>query len=189
MATVRTARGNRIGLVVIGVLLVLAGLAILACSQGYLGAANEHARVLTGAEGRWVAARSWVWPVIGAVGFVVALLCLRWLIVQLRRDGVGALQLEEDLKAGTTSVPTSVVASAVTAEIEDYAGVSRASATFAGSPTRPELRLTVSLRERADLPAVRTRVEDEAIVHVTEALEIGTLPLLLVFRLDVAKPA
>jgi hypothetical protein len=60
---------------------------------------------------------------------------------------------------------------------------------LAGQAGAPELHLTVALREGADLPAVRRRIDEEAVANLRGALEVDRLPLLLTLRLDVAKAA
>jgi hypothetical protein len=189
MPTARTARGNRIGLAFLGLLLLAGGAAALLAGQGVLGTRYRDAPLLTGWEDRWVDSRAWVWPVIGAVAALVTLLCLRWLLVQVRRDGVGSLQLEADRRRGATRVDARLLERAVSEEVGDYPGVLRASAQLAGQAGAPELHLTVALREGADLPAVRRRIDEEAVANLRGALEVDRLPLLLTLRLDVAKAA
>jgi hypothetical protein len=187
MPTRRTARGNHVGLTVVGVVLLAAGLAGVAVGTGAVGTKRSHSDVLTRWETGWVAARGWVSPAVAAAAAVVALLCLRWLLVQVRRDGFGGVQLETDRRHGDTDVASRVLERTVADEISEYPGVARASARLAGVPTGPELHLTVGLRAGADIAGLRARIDDEAVVRLCQALETERLPLLLTLQLDVAK--
>ena len=86
----RTARGNRIGLVVVGLVLLAAGAYALARGVAVrpelLGSA--HAPLTDQHVRRYPTSQSWFWPVVAGVTVMIALLALRWLAVQARTDAV-----------------------------------------------------------------------------------------------------
>lgn len=184
----RADRGNRTVLTLLGLLFTAAGAVGLALSYGAFGAGRAQRRVLTTSI-RDFAHRNaaWLWPVVAVVFMLLALLALRWLAAQLGSDRVGALPLERDTRAGATTLQAGAVTSAVTDEIESYRGVRRASARLIGNPAQPDLVLTVTADERADLGALRNRIEQHAIPHTRQATGRDALPVHL--RLHLASGA
>jgi hypothetical protein len=67
----------------------------------------------------------------------------------------------------------------VTSEIDSYPGVNSARARLIGDPLAPTLVVTATLEERADLPALRRRIEDNAVRHARQALDNAELPVRL----------
>jgi hypothetical protein len=187
MTTARTGRGNRYGLTLVGLLLTAAGATALTIGLAVFGTRRAHTPLLTAAQARYVHSHSWFWPAVAIVAAVAAFACLRWLLVQTRRDRVGILNLETDRRRGTTRMPSSVATDALEAEIATYPGVTRARAHLTGSPTHPELALTVAAERDADLAELRTRIHTDAVAHLRAALEQERLPTRLTLRLDTAR--
>jgi hypothetical protein len=128
--TKRTARGNRIGLGLLGLVLLVAGGAIVIRSTGLFGGVLGPAAdpVYSDGTAAWVHdQRPWLWLTIAAVGVLVALLALRWLLVQLRSARLGRLMLDTDHAdapaSGRADVPAGVVTTAVGQEVDAYRGV------------------------------------------------------------------
>jgi len=176
LPTERTALGNRIGLVLVGLVLVVASSAALAGPSGPILPRQ------VGALGAW-----W-WAVAGGVA-VLTLVCLRWALVQGRRDGFAAFAVEDDPRRGLTRVPTHVLAQAVEEDLRSIPGVAKASAAFVGWPSEPQLRLSVGLEEGADLDAVRAEVAAGVVGRLCQALELEAIPVLLGVQLDAAHPS
>jgi len=194
----RTARGNRIGLAVVGVLLLAAGGYLLARSLGAFGTEQAVSAVYSERTASWIHAQQpWIWITLAAVGVIVALLALRWLLVQLRTERLGRIALDTDLDpdpeynsdlgAGRTSLPTSALTAAIGQEIDGYPGVRAVTVHVCGRPDRPELRLEVTMDSGADPARIRTRIVDEAIAHAKVALDAEFLPTQLL--LAVNRPA
>jgi len=84
--TRHTARVSRTGLMIIGLILLLGAGAVLArglsASATVLG--NPHAPVLTRGQVQYPAKNNWVWPVVAAGSFVIAVLALWWMAAQTR---------------------------------------------------------------------------------------------------------
>jgi len=191
----KTARGNRIGLAVVGVLLLAAGGYVLARSLGAFGTEQADAPVYAERTASWIHAQQpWIWITLAAIGVIVALLALRWLLVQLRTDRLGRIAMDTDLAldpdddgdlgAGRTTLPTSALTSAIGQEIDGYPGVRAVTVHVAGRPDRPELRLEVTIDSDADPARIRTRIVDEAIAHAKAALDTEFLPTQLLLAVN-----
>lgn len=169
----RSARGNRWGLALIGVLLLVAGLAALAAGQGLLG--GEAARqVLLSPPVLAVLGQQWVPYVAVAVAFVAGFLALRWLMVQGLNDTVGRLSLSE-ADDGHVTMSENVAGGALEREVSDYPGVRRARAHLTESAAEPCLRLALTLDEDADVAGVWQRVRTEALANLRRSLELDTV--------------
>lgn len=180
--TRRTARGNRIGLSLLGLALLVTGGAVVVRSSGLfgglLGPAGEP--VYSDTTAAWVHdQRPWLWLTIAAVGVLVALLALRWLLVQLRSDRLGRLMVDTDRPdvptSGRADVPAGVVTAAVGQEVDAYRGVQKVRVALTGRPDRPELRLTVTVDPEANLARLRRRITGEALVNARSALDTERL--------------
>ena len=191
----KTARGNRIGLAVVGVLLLAAGGYVLARSLGAFGTEQADAPVYAERTASWIHAQQpWIWITLAAIGVIVALLALRWLLVQLRTDRLGRIAMDTDLAldpdddgdlgAGRTTLPTSALTTAIGHEIDGYPGVRAVTVHVAGRPDRPELRLEVTIDSDADPARIRTRIVDEAIAHAKLALDTQFLPTQLLLAVN-----
>lgn len=179
--TARTARGNRIGLSLAGLVLLAGGGYLLARSLGAFGAQQAADPVYPDSAVDWVhAARPWLWLTIAALAVVVGILALRWLLVQLRSDSLGRVVVDSDRTSepgsGRADLPTQAIAGAVGREIDTYPGISRVHAGLTGRPDEPELRLRITVDPDADLAMVRRRITGEAIRNARTALDAEQLP-------------
>lgn len=182
-------RLNRVMLALLGLLLLAGGVVALVRSFGGFGDVYARDSMITRAEGRYVDRNgAWLWTVVAVAAGVIALLALRWLLAQLRSDRVSSLELESDDRLGTTTLQSSAVTSAVCEEIESYRGVSSAKARLLHSAEQPDLVLEVSLDERADIAATRSRIESEAITHARQALDKPGLSAQLTLKPAAAGP-
>ena len=181
----RSARGNRLGLVIVGVVLLAAGLAALAVGRGLLGG-GLAATPLLGDRTNAVLAQQWVPYVAVAVAFVAGFLALRWLMVQGMNDTVGRLYLARD-EAGNVEMPESAARGALEQEVADYPGVRRARARLTESGDHPHLRLALTLEDDADVAGIWRRVRSEAITNLRGALELDQVPA--VIRMSMTAPA
>jgi hypothetical protein len=93
--TRHTARASRTGLVIIGLILLLGAGAVLArslnASTSVLG--NPHAPLLTHGQVQYPTKNSWVWPVVAAASFLIAVLALWWMAAQTRIRAVRRMPL------------------------------------------------------------------------------------------------
>lgn len=179
--TRHTAHVSRTGLVIIGLILLLAGGAVLArglnASSSVFG--HSDAPLLTHSQATYPTQHGWVWPVAAAAAAVIALLALWWMAAQTSTKTVRRLPLEPDRIQGTTVLRAGAATGAITDELESYPSIRAADATLQGSPRTPDLRLSVTAENRADPAAARTRIETEALPNLRTALERDTIPTVL----------
>lgn len=126
---------------------------------------------------------NWLWPVTAAVCVVVAVLSLLWLLAQLRSSAVSDFDLTEEGSQGTTRLRASGAAEALADDIEGYLGVRSASARVVADGARPEVDVHIDVHDDADVPAVRGRVEDDALPRFCQALEVETVRATLLLKL------
>jgi hypothetical protein len=181
MMTRHTARVSRTGLVIIGLILLLAAGAVLArslnASTSVLG--NQHAPVLTHGQVQYPTKNSWVWPVVSAGSFLIAVLALWWMDAQTRTRAVRRMPLEPDHLHGTTTLRADAATGAMTDELKSHPSIRASDALLHGSATSPGLRLNVTAENLADPGLVRAGVETEALPHLREALELDKIPTVL----------
>ena len=177
-------RGNRVVLTLLGLLLLAAGGLGLALSYDAFGAARAHQPLLPADFITFVDRNAaWLWPLAAVAAVVVGLLALRWLVRQFATARVRTLDLEPDPTDGATTVAASAVTDAVAEEIQGYRGVTRASARLVGDEHNHDLVLAVGVDERADLGALRRRIEEQAVGHTRQALGEPRLPVHLHIQL------
>jgi hypothetical protein len=168
----KTGRGNRWGLALVGlVLLVLGALALV---RGLLGAGNT-AIVDGGVRGFFARSSPMIWWIVAAVSAVVALLALRWLFVQGRMDTRGPLRLESG-PGGVTEISASGMEHAVAADVESSPAVLSADADLVGTSGRPEVRLRVAADEAMPMDELRKHLAMVAMPHVRDALDKDHVP-------------
>lgn len=179
----RTARGNRIGLAIVGVLLLLAGVAAALRGLDLLPDLLGGAEVPVTDESTrdFVADQGWFWPAVAAALILIAVLALWWLLVQARTSVVGTLRLEADAGFGATRMPARALAGAIEDDLGRSPYLGRSRANIIGSSADPHLRLAASVNPASDPDAVRTRVHD-VIDRCREALEAPDLPTTVLLR-------
>ena len=173
---------NRSRLLLLGLVLLIGGLAGLAVSYGFLGKSLRHKPVF-GTRVHDLAAHDWFWIIVAVAAVIVALLALEWLLRQFGSDRVGDVQVESDRTHGRTVLSSSAVTSAVADEVSGYRGVDRASAHLRGSGRAPTLVLRATLDDAADIGAVRDQVVAGAVTHARRVLDDPELPARVEFRL------
>jgi hypothetical protein len=182
--TRHTARVSRTGLVIIGLVLLLGAGAVLArslnASTSTLG--NPHAPLLTHGQVQYPTNNSWVWPVVAAASFLIAVLALWWMSAQTRIKAVRRMSLEPDSVHGTTTMRADAATGAMTDELRSQPTIRAADALLHGSSATPALRLGVTAENRADPGLVRASVENEALPHLRGALELDSIPTVLRFQ-------
>jgi HAMP domain-containing protein len=179
----RTARGNRIGLAIVGLALLIAGLLTLArgldIMPGILG--SPDAPVAEQRTRDFLAEQTWFWVVLAVVLVLIALLALRWLAVQTRSDALGKLRLESDARRGATTMPAGAATGALEEDLASSPYLRRASATLNGSASRPRLNLSATIAPSAEVAAAKGRVY-EALERYGRAMETPQLPTLVHLR-------
>lgn len=183
-ASHRTDRVNRTALSLFGLCLLGVGGYGLARGWGAFGVRASADPLLLDSWRNFVARNDdWFWPVAAVVSVLVALLGLRWLRAQLAAAVPVGLDLTHRGDGGTTIVNPSGAARALAGEIETYRGVTHTSARLTGDSEAPDIDLRVEVADECDLPALRTRIDDEALVHLQQALELDAVEANVEFRL------
>lgn len=181
----RTARGNRIGLAIVGVVLLLVGIAALLRAAdvmpGVLGSAQ--APVLD-QQTQDIAGQAWFWPVVALVALIIGLLALRWLAVQGRSNTVRQLRLESDNRRGATRLPADAATDALEDDLTASPYLQRAQARLRGSAAHPRLDLSVTMAHNAEPSEALDRTY-EALDRYRQALDEPDAPATV--RLRVAR--
>lgn len=171
----RTARGNRWGLILLGLPLVAVGGYALARALGAYGAARAREPVLTPAVSGYVAANPWPGWLAAAVAVVLALLGLRWLLAQSRRETRAGLRLD-DSPAGRTEIESSGIISAFEDDLTRHPAIVDAHADVTGTGAHPGVRVRMAVDDTTPLDTVLDHLGHRAIPRMREALEVEHLP-------------
>ena len=176
------ARLNRVWLTVIGLVLLLAGLAGLLVGTGLLRPLARAAGLAVdgpsptarpfGPAAATALGLTWVVALVGVVGVLLALLGLAWLIAQIpRANEAKTLRLQDTAAEGLTRCAPDVLTDAVEKQIEGLPGVQDASAVLRGTVQHPDLTVSVTATDRADIPALLHSLQTTVAGDVGEALD------------------
>jgi len=180
-------RTNRVVLALFGLLVLAVGVAGLLASLGVFGTDFQQKALFTNRVSRYMGEQgAWLWPVIAVACAFIAVLMLRWIYVLLAStDRADDIVIRGDHDAGRTVLRPAAFAAAVRDEITTYRGVSSAKARVLGDPGDTRLIVTVAVLTTADIPALRQRIETQALAHARQALGMSDLPIRMF--LDVSK--
>lgn len=176
------ARLNRAWLTLIGLLLLVAGLAAVAIGAGLLPTLARAvgltlsrptpANRLFGAGAASVLGQTWVVALLAVVGIVVALLGLAWLLAQIpRTHEAKPFHLYDSAARGLTRCAPDVLTDAVESQIKALPDVSDASAVLRGTAAHPDLTVKVTADDRADIPELLHTLRDQVAGDVGGALD------------------
>jgi hypothetical protein len=174
-------RTNRVALIVFGLLFLVIGAGGLIASLGVFSKEFSHRTLFDNRVGTYVGHNgSWIWPAAAGVCLVIGLLALRWIVALLvSTDRAGDIRIPVASHEGTTVLPPTALTGALTREIGAYHGVEAARSHIIGDPGDPDVVLTVTASQSADLHALHQRIEDEAIAHARQALGSDDLSIRL----------
>jgi hypothetical protein len=183
-------RRNRLGLFLVGVVLAAGGGYGLARGWGAFGDGPASRPLLDDGLRRLVG-RNLIgfWAAAGAVALLIAVIGLRWLRAQLATATPRRVDLTHPGDRGVTVVVPAGAADALAADVERFAGVTGASARLTGDRDAPHVELRVDVAGRCDVPTLRARIEDEALIRLRRALDLDELAASVEFRLTDAPPA
>ncbi|MBA2768540.1 MAG: alkaline shock response membrane anchor protein AmaP [Sporichthyaceae bacterium] len=182
--TARTDRQNPLGLLIVGALLLAAGVAALATSFGAFGDAAAEAPILPEGVQRFGRENTgWLRIILLLAGLLLFFMALRWLLAQLRIERLGEVLLEPDDRRGQTTMSPAALTDAVEGEAQTVHGVNAVKARLVHDPQHPDLHMLVDLGPRANLREVRDAIENNVVQHAREALSREELPTLVQYRL------
>lgn len=173
---------NRVGLTLLGLLLLAAGGLAIARALGAFGADAARQPLLTDDIAAFVQTRPWFWPAVTAAGLLIGVIGLTWLLTQLRRDRRGRWRVASH-PSGVTEVDSRPASQALAAQVGAYPDVRRAHAVLHGPSDTPRLDLQITVRESADLSDLVTRLHDEAVPDLRNTLGLSRLPARVRLRL------
>jgi hypothetical protein len=185
-AVARSAAGDRWLLVLIGLVLLLAGVGVTLLSYGVFGTARAGRSLLDPIMVERVAAEPVLWRVIAiAGGIVLAVLGLVWVARSVRPEPRPGVVVDGGPDT-TILVSSGAVADAVAAQAGTLPGVGRARARMVGSTAAPAQRVTLWLADDADVRTVLRRLDEEVLATARSALDLPALPVAV--RLEVERP-
>lgn len=166
------AAANRTGLIIVGLIGLLLGLAVLAVGFGFaslivpgLESGSDLAPVSA------VLALPFSAVIAVLVALILVLIGLRWLGAQIpRKDFAKPLRVQRDARSGVTTVNAEVIAEAVTEDLEATDEVVDAQTILRGTARQPELLLHVDVDERADIDAVVAEITGRVSRNCAQAL-------------------
>ena len=182
-------RTNRFVLGLFGLLVLLAGAAGMTASIGGFGAAFAQRTLFNNHVSRYIGKNgTWVWAAAAFMSFLIFLAALRWILVLLTStDRADDITVPGSKEQGTTKMPPTALTGAIVGEIETYHGVDAAKGRVIGSGNDPQVVISVTATQAADLPALHHRLETQALAHARQALGDPGLPIQL--DLDVSRRA
>ena len=179
-------RINRVGLALFGLLVLVVGAAGIIASTGVFGKGFSRRTLFANRVSSYIGHHGWVWYVAAGVCLVITLVALRWIVALLiSTDRAGDIPVPVATHEGTTILRPAALTGALTREIGAYHGVDAARARIIGDAAAPEVVVTVTASQTADLRALHQRLEAEALSHVRHAIGNASLPIQL--HLDVSR--
>ncbi|MFE1410917.1 alkaline shock response membrane anchor protein AmaP [Streptomyces sp. NPDC085524] len=165
-------RVNRILLAVAGAVLLAVGVVLLTGSWPLHG---RHAPLLTAADrARYGQAGGWWWAVLAGLA-VCVLLALWWLLSQLRRARLAAVEV--DTGDGAFAVLRGrALEEAVAAEVGALDGVARCKASLRGRRGSPALRLAMELEPHAVPADALSALAGPVMTHARTSAGLPELP-------------
>ncbi|MEO6998917.1 MAG: hypothetical protein ABI112_12610 [Terracoccus sp.] len=172
---------NRTWLAIVGLVVLIAGALATMVATGLLtkvlsGSARTSVpasgdRLLQGGANDFFANQS-VIIATAVVGVVLTLLGLAWLVAQVPHTrAAAALRLRDDPSMGLTSVKSEVLSDVVVADLETLPEVISATAVLRGSASHPQLTVTLTASDRADVRSLLQAVQTGPVRRLAESLD------------------
>jgi hypothetical protein len=177
---------NRVVLLLLGLLLVVAGGLGLALSAGAFQDWRARSPVLPDQLHTFPDEQPWFWWAVAGAALLLALLALWWLASQLRTNRVSRIDRTTSAPEGYTTLHARALANAVEDEADGIDGVTSATARLHDRP-RLGLDLTVGLTNTPDIDKLRAQLEDDVVAHVRQAVDDPDFPVEIELRPDVRR--
>jgi hypothetical protein len=187
-AVARSASGDRWTTVVLGVLLLAAGVLVALLSYGVFGAARAGRPLLDPMIVDALRAQPLLSRVIAiAAGVVLVLLGLTWAARSVRPEPRPDIALDGGPDTVIT-VSSAAIADAVAGQAGELPGVGRARARLVGPDAAPALRLTLWLADDADVREVLRRLDEQVLATARSSLGLAALPVAVRLELERTQP-
>ncbi len=185
-AVARPAGAERLLSTLLGLLATVGGIAVVLVGAGVFGT-NRADRPLVDPIAVDAILRNRVLALATgiAAGVILVAFGLWWAVRSLRPEPKPDVVIDRSPGTGLT-VAAAALADAVLADAETVTGVDRARVRLVGHPDRPGLRLTLWLREGADVREVWSELDSRVLARAREALGIDPLPTAVRIELDTA---
>jgi hypothetical protein len=172
--------------VLIGLVLLVAGVGVTLLSYGVLGAGRATRPLLDPIMVDIVAAQPLLWRAVAIVGGVLlAVFGLTWVARSVRPEPRPDVVLNGGADT-TIRVSSAAAGEAVASQAGTLPGVARARARLVGSAPAPALRVTLWLADDADVRGVLARLSDEVLATARASLDLPALPVAV--RLELERP-
>ncbi|MCF2533035.1 alkaline shock response membrane anchor protein AmaP [Yinghuangia soli] len=193
---------NRILLTVVGLGLLVGGLAVVARSRGWLHdqlgdlLRTRDKPLITPSQTERLTDESWWWWVAFGVPGLLLVICLWWFFAQFRRRPVRVIRVadtSEDAGGGPSGLGTGfglvgddadtitvsgyALADAIADDLARIPGVESAHAQLVVRRPGPKLKLAIRTEAGAEPRDVLLAVQDEVVEHGRDAVELHRLPV------------
>jgi hypothetical protein len=187
-AVARSAGGDRWLTVLIGLVLLLAGVGVALLSYGVFGDGRASRPLLDPIIVDSVVAQPLLWRAVAIVGGVLlAVFGLTWVARSVRPEPRPDVVLNGGADT-TIRVSSAAAGEAVASQAETLPGVAKARARLVGSAAAPALRVTLWLADDADVRGVLARLSDEVLATARASLDLPALPVAVRLELERAQP-
>ena len=176
---------NRTLLLLLGIILLAAGVLAIALGLGAFGDTRAQSAVLPNATIDFVGGNgAWFWPLVAVVALILAYLGWRWLRAQLTTPKrVTDLDLTRDPKEGFTRARADGPAHGFAADVSRHPRVATAKARMLSNGSLPHIGLRVEVFESGDMESVRRYIEGPALERLHRTLGHDTVTVDLDMRL------
>ncbi|WP_296375708.1 alkaline shock response membrane anchor protein AmaP [Pseudonocardia sp.] len=187
-AVARSAGGDRWTMVIVGLVLLAAGVLVALLSYGVFGAARAGRPLLDPMIVDTLRAQPLVSRIVAIVaGVVLALLGLVWASNSVRPERRPDLLIDGGPDTSIV-VSSAAAADAVASQAGGLPGVGRAKARLVGDESAPALRVTLWLADDADVRDVLRRLDSHVLTTARESLGLSALPVAVRLELDRSHP-
>jgi hypothetical protein len=170
---------DRVGLALMGGVLLGVGALALAGGLGVFGAQVRAEPVLDGESARFIGELWWFWPAVAAVSSTLAFIGVIALIGQLRNG----LSRHVSLGRVGPRMATVVARATFVDEVERLPGVLSVRARLTGTYLRPRLAVSVTCDPRADIGLLRQEIAVGPAPRLRAALDRSDLRTVIRFEI------